>query len=375
MIATKEDIRRAAGHMILTGFPGVSANGENRELLQETRPLGVIFFAHNCQEPGQIAALNHELKESRKTPLLSSIDQEGGRVARMGPPATVWPSMRAVANHARALGLSKGAKGGKLDAAWIAQVAQAMGQELRLVNLDVNFAPVADVDTEPNNPIIGARSFSASSSEVCDAMRAFIPALQAAGVGACAKHFPGHGDTQTDSHLELPYVEADLPRLRAVEWPPFAAAIQAGVGAIMTAHVVVQACDDKPATLSRTLLQQHLRSELGFAGAIISDDLKMKAVAGRFSIKHIVVEGVQAGVDIFSIGHDPEATIEVYAALVRAWEQGDLSSAALLTAEKRALAFRQRFFKAPLPFNASDFAAQVARNTQLLADIAIHINS
>ncbi len=218
------------------------------------------------------------------------------------------------------------------------------------MSFDVNYAPVLDVDTNPQNPVIGDRSFGRDAALVAELGAAFIEGHEGAGVGACGKHFPGHGDTDTDSHLELPAVHHDLERLRRVEWPPFRAAVGAGVGAIMTAHVVASALDhETPATLSRPVLSC-LREELGFDGVIISDDLEMKAIAGRFTTADVARAGLHAGVDVFLACKTPELIVELYRDLVHAAESGDVSHETLLATERRTTLWRQRFVRPPVPW-------------------------
>lgn len=333
----RADVRRAAGRLIICGFDGTSISAELRELLREVQPLGVILFSRNIESLEQLCELNRELKALHPNdPLLSSVDQEGGRVARIREPASVWPSLRKL-----------GAIG---DPQLVAAVGKAIAIELRALNFDINYAPVLDVDVNPQNPVIGDRSFGSDARLVSRLGAAFITGLQSAGVGGCGKHFPGHGDTDKDSHLELPQVSHELPRLREVEWPPFSQAIAAGVGAIMTAHMVVAPLDENyPATLSSPVLN-HLRHELGFAGVIVSDDIEMKAVADHFGPNEIATLGVNAGVDVFLSCHDPAVVLALYRALIQAVESEAISHEALLAAEKRALAWKRRFFSPAEPW-------------------------
>lgn len=335
MIATRSEIRRAAGHLITCGFAGKTLSSELKEILREVEPVGVILFARNIESAEAVAELNKELKEFRKKdPLLISVDQEGGRVARIKQPATVWPPMRRLGEIG--------------DLQLCEQVGAALARELRAMNFDVDYAPVLDVDTNPKNPIIGDRAFSDSPKVVAAMGAAMIRGLQNAGVGACGKHFPGHGDTDVDSHLALPFVGHELGRLREVEWPPFRAAIDAGLGAIMTAHVVMQCIDEHlPATLSSAALS-YLRRELKFKGVIISDDLEMKAVANHFSVADMAEKGLQAGIDMFLACEKPEVVLELYRSIILAVEQEKISHETLLKAEKRVLAWRDRYYQAPV---------------------------
>ena len=231
-------------------------------------------------------------------------------VQRVRAPATVWPPMLAV-----------GAAG---DAARTTAVGRALGEELAALGVGWDFAPVLDVHTNPANPVIGNRAFGTTPEAVSGQALAFWRGLRGAGLVGCGKHFPGHGDTRTDSHHELPVVPHDLERLRRVELAPFAAAAAAGMEAFMTAHVLYPALDpDRPATLSRRIATELLRGELGFRGVLVSDDLGMKAVADRYSIEELAVGAIEAGCDHLLI-REPEARqLAAFEAIVRAAEAAD----------------------------------------------------
>ncbi|MEE8409250.1 MAG: beta-N-acetylhexosaminidase [Myxococcota bacterium] len=331
MTLPREDVRRAAGRAVMCGFEGTSVGPELKEILREVRPAGVVLFARNVESPLQVSELGAEIKSLRADdPILLAVDQEGGRVARIREPATEWPAMRTL---------------GAIDDADLARrVGAALGAELRAMNFDVDFAPVLDVDTNPHNSVIGDRSFARESDRVATLGCAFMEGLHNAGVAACGKHFPGHGDTDVDSHKALPRITHDLSRLREIEWPPFRRAIEAGLGAVMTAHVVVEALDEeRPATLSRAALSP-LRHELGFRGVIISDDLEMRAVADGYTVDQMVRYGLQAGVDVFLACHDPEVILGVYRAVVQSAERRDLDHDDLRALEKRVLTWSRRFY-------------------------------
>jgi len=264
-------------------------------------------------------------------PLPVAVDQEGGPVQRLRAPFTEWPSMQAVA-----------AAG---DPRRSFAVGRALGEELALVGIGWNFAPVLDVNTNPANPVIGSRAFGADPAAVIAHALAFWRGLRAAGVLGCGKHFPGHGDTALDSHHDLPTVAHPLERLRTVELAPFAAAIQAGAEALMSAHVMFPAVDpDHPATLSPAVMTDLVRGRLGFDGLLVSDDLGMKAVADRFPIEQMVVEGLAAGLDHFILRGPIERQQAAWEALVRAVE----ASPALLVRLRESL-IRIVAFKASLP--------------------------
>ena len=259
-------LREAIGQLFILGFEGRVASQALKAFLRECHPGGLILFARNLGSPEELAALTATLQAASPTPLFVAIDQEGGRVARLGPPFTQWPSPSEV-----------GAFGSvKLTYA----LGEAMAKELLAVGINMNLAPVLDVLTNPENPVMAGRSFGADPKAVAQLGTAFFRGQRDAGVIAVGKHFPGHGDTVTDSHLALPVVRHDLARLLAVELAPFVEAIHEGIAALMTAHLLVPALDAEwPATLSRAILSDLLRDQLGFAGLIISDDLLMRGVA------------------------------------------------------------------------------------------------
>jgi beta-N-acetylhexosaminidase len=291
------------GQLLFLGFHGLRAPAPLLERVREGRVGGVVLFRRNVETPPQLRALVAELREAAPAgaPLLVAIDQEGGRVQRLRAPWTEWPPMRRVA-----------ARGG---VAATRQVAAALARELRDLGIRLDFAPVVDLDTNPANPVIGDRSFGASPAEVGRHAAAFVGALQAAGVAACAKHFPGHGDTSQDSHLELPRLGHDLERLRRLELAPFRAAVAAGVASVMTAHVLFPALDpERPATLSPAVLRL-LREELGFEGVVFGDDLEMRAVADRWPIGESVRLALEAGVDALLVCSDAALGEQALAAL------------------------------------------------------------
>jgi beta-N-acetylhexosaminidase len=209
------------------------------------------------------------------------VDQEGGRVARLKEPWTVWPAARAVGRTG--------------SAATAREMGQALAEELRACGIRYDFAPCVDVDTNPRNPVIGDRSFGDDPDLVARLGAAMIEGLQQGGVAASAKHFPGHGDTDVDSHLDLPSVDHSRARLDEIELRPFRAAIAAGVASVMTSHVLVREIDDaRPATLSPAVITGLLRQELGYTGVVVTDDLEMQALAKHWRPAQIAVLGAQA---------------------------------------------------------------------------------
>jgi beta-N-acetylhexosaminidase len=304
---TLADRKRRAGQRLFLGFDGLTVSDDLRRLARDIQPGGFILFGRNVAEPLQVRELCRELDGllSPEFPPLRLIDQEGGRVQRVRAPATVWPAARVVARA----GLTR-------------EVSHALALELAAMSLDLNLAPVADVDSNPANPVIGDRSPASTADEVARHVLAALEGHEAAGIGACVKHFPGHGDTHLDSHLDLPVVEVDLPELRHRELVPFEAAVRAGASAVMSAHVVFPALDeDWPATLSPRLIPAELRQRMGFQGVVFSDDLEMKAVAGRWEVPVIARQATHATVDGLLACHDPALQVALFEALVQQQEE------------------------------------------------------
>lgn len=313
------------GQLLFVGFEGTTVPKDLARLLAAGRIGGVILFARNITGPEQLRELVRALHQEAppEVPLLVAIDQEGGRVQRLRAPWTLWPPMRSL--------------GRRDEPATTAAVAAAIARELSDLGIGLDFAPVVDVDTNPDNPIIGDRSFGRDPQVVGRHAAAFVAAMQAAGVAACAKHFPGHGDTRCDSHLELPCLPHDLDRLREVELPPFAAAAAAGVASVMTAHVLFEALDRKrPATLSPAVMQL-LRGELGYDGVVFSDDLEMKAVADHFTPEQRVRWSVEAGCDALLVCSKADLRDECLRLLER------LPDALLEHPLRRVVAMKRRF--------------------------------
>jgi beta-N-acetylhexosaminidase len=324
-------LEKQAASLFTVGFYGKAVTDDLRSLL--ARGVGgVIFFARNVGTPAEMLELNRDIKRVAARPLLLAVDQEGGQVARLRQGFTELPPMRAV-----------GATG---SASLARELGGLIGRELRAVGFDMNYAPVLDIDTNPANPIIAARSFGRTPELVTELGLALAAGLQEAGVAACGKHFPGHGDTSQDSHLELPRLPHAMERLEQVELAPFKAAAQAGIASFMTAHVIFEAVDSKyPATMSRAVLTGILREKLGYDGMVVTDDVEMKAIADNYGVEEAVLLGLGAGVDHFLCCHTAELAHRAIDAIVRAVESGKLSQGIVDTATRRFTAVRTRFEK------------------------------
>src|SRR5215475_8252060 len=247
-------LRRQIGRLLIAGFGGHQVPVELASLSREFGLGGVILFSRNVAEPEQVAELAFEASQLvPDLPLWVSVDQEGGRVARLKAPFTEWPPMATLGRSG--------------DTALAERFARALAAELKAVGVTLDYAPVLDVHTNPKNPVIGDRALAANAKDVARLGAAIVRTLQGEGIAACGKHFPGHGDTSTDSHHELPLVEHPPERLREVELAPFRAAIAAEVATIMTAHVFVPSLDERrPATLSSRIVTGLLRDELHYNG-------------------------------------------------------------------------------------------------------------
>ncbi len=323
------NLEQQAASLFTVGFYGKLVTDDLRGLL--ARGVGgVICFGRNVGSPAEVLALNQEIKRSAGRSLLLSVDQEGGQVARLRSGFTEIPPMRAI-----------GATG---DVSLSRAVGGVVARELRAVGFDMNYAPVLDVDTNPDNPIIAARSFGRTPELVSEMGLALMTGLQEAGVAACGKHFPGHGDTSQDSHLELPTLPHSMDRLWQVELQPFKAAAAAGIASFMTAHVIFEAVDAKlPATMSRPVLHGILRERLGYDGLIITDDIEMKAIADNYGVEEAVILGLNAGVDHFLCCHTAALAHRAIEAIVHAVEAGKVSRETLQHATRRFASVRSRF--------------------------------
>jgi beta-N-acetylhexosaminidase len=313
------------------GFEGYVAIPELLDRIARSELGGIILYRPNIKSPVQVAQLVRELRSHSPAlfPLVISVDQEGGLVQRLKSPLTIWPDMFRV-----------GAAG---DVQRTRIVGKSMGRELRALGIGWNLAPVLDVHTNPKNPVIGSRSFGSEPNIVTDHALAFWRGLHDSGVLGCGKHYPGHGDTQADSHLELPVVNHDEARLRSIELAPFAVAASAGFEALMTAHVLYPALDPElPATISERIATRLLREELGFKGLLVSDDLGMKAVAERYPVEELVVRSLLAGVDHFLVRGPREKQEQAFAALVSMAESRSDVRARVLESAARVTRFKER---------------------------------
>ncbi len=323
-------LSQICGQLIVAGFSGQVLPASFAAELAAGRRGGAVIFARNVGDVQAVAALNASIAAAApdELPALIAVDQEGGRVARLKAPFLKIPPMRVLA--------------GADDLQLTHAVALQLGKELRAAGFSMDFAPVMDVDSNPDNPVIGDRAFGVDPRTVMTHGVAFMRGLQDGGVLACAKHFPGHGDTALDSHLDLPTVDHSADRLARVEIPPFRAASGAGVAAFMTAHVVYPALEPNvPATLSRAICTSLLRTEIGFEGVLFSDDLEMGAVAKHHTVERIAIDAVWAGCDVLLFCQDEDKQARAHHALVQHAQSDSFFRARCEQAAQRGLRIRR----------------------------------
>lgn len=302
----------------MIGISGPSLLAKERAFLQKIQPAGVIYFKRNARSPQQLAKLSQSIQKlfPRAFSPLIGIDQEGGIVTRLHAPFTVFPGNDHLGRYYLRTGRTH----------LVRAQAHAMITELRTIGVNINFTPVADIHTNPRNPIIGQRAFGDSEKVVADLVRITISTYRRMGMISCAKHFPGHGHTSSDSHKVLPVVRLPRKKIFNRELRPFFAAISSHVPTIMTAHVIYPALDRKnPATLSPFILQNLLRKKLKFHGVIISDDLEMNAIAKRLSLADAAVKAISSGVDLLLVCKSLKESQEVYKRLFSAVQNGEIN--------------------------------------------------
>jgi beta-N-acetylhexosaminidase len=287
-----DHLREKIGRLFLVGVQGETLAAEERLLFEEYGFGGFLLFKRNCGEAGQIVSLCRALWDlADEWPPFIAIDQEGGRVHRLPPPFTHFPPA---------------ARLGEKNVATLAyRAGRAVAAELALAGINLNFAPVLDVNSNPDNPVIGDRAFGANPQAVIKTGWPWTEGLRDGGIIPCGKHFPGHGATDKDSHFELPLVAKTMDELKLTELPPFVHACRNNIEALMTAHVLFPGLDPQwPATLSGKIVTGLLRQQLGYGGVVFSDDMEMKAISGRYGAEEAALLAIRAGVDILIFCHD-----------------------------------------------------------------------
>jgi beta-N-acetylhexosaminidase len=313
-----------------TPAEALTLSSHARALLEEFQVGGVILMGRNVRDARQAAGLTSELQRGAETPLLVGIDQEGGSVARLPLAGLTFPGNMAL-----------GALG---EAETTSAVTRAIGEQLCVMGFNVDFAPVLDVNNNPANPVIGVRSFGEDPVKVAAMGVAALRGFGQARMIACGKHFPGHGDTAVDSHLDLPVQSASRERLDEVELAPFREAVAAGLPMVMSAHIRFTALDERwPATLSRPILTDLLRNEMGFRGVIVTDCLEMDGIARHFGVEEAALAAVEAGADCLLACHTLETQRRIHRALLEAVRGGRLPEARIEASVERILALKSAY--------------------------------
>jgi len=356
-MALQLSVGALCGQLVVGGFEGENLSPRMAAALRSNKRGGVILFKRNLPSVDHARALCAEILDAspRDLPPFIGIDEEGGRVSRLQSPVVRLPPMRRLA-----------ATG---DAALLNRAGELLGRQLAALGFNLDFAPVLDVDTNPQNPVIGDRSFGATAELVCMGAMAFWQGMSGHILG-CGKHFPGHGDTSVDSHLGLPTIEHPRQRLNDVELLPFVAAARANIDAMMSAHIVVKALDPStPATLSRAICTDLLRQTVGFQGVLFSDDLEMRAVADLHPIEETAVMAVEAGCDALLICKSEELQERAHAALVRKAERDKAFLRRCSEAATRGINARRRRPPRPL-FDEAAYRGLMNRSRGLETEIA-----
>ncbi|NQX67048.1 beta-N-acetylhexosaminidase [Paenibacillus alba] len=327
-------LRQKVGQLFICGFESLEPNASITQLIEAYGIGGVIYFRRNVQDALQLAHLSNELQDislrSGGQPLFIAVDQEGGMVSRIEKGATLLPGNMAL--------------GAAFAPAGVYASSKVMGKELRQMGVNMNFAPCLDINNNRLNPVIGVRSYGETAAIVSDMGTHAVKGLQDMGVIATVKHFPGHGDTSEDSHHDLPVVPHSMERLMELELAPFIKAIEGGVDAIMTAHVVFATLEEKgvPSTLSYRILTELLREQLGFKGLIVTDCLEMKAISEGIGVAEGAVRAIEAGSDIILVSHMLDRQVAAIEAVIAAVESGRISESRIDESVLRVMMYKYK---------------------------------
>jgi len=323
------------GQMIIIGFEGPEIDNHVESMIREHRVGGLILFGRNIGDKNQLTGLTTGLQainQDNRLPLFIAVDEEGGRISRLPPGAPQFPSNKTL--------------GEQNDPEYSFTVGQETGAELATFGFNMNFAPVLDIFSNPQNEVIGDRSFGNNPQIVSRLGLAVMKGLQSKNIISVVKHFPGHGDTHVDSHFGLPVVEHDRARLESFEFVPFKEAIAGGAEAIMTAHIMYPKIEPgKPATMSGEILTGILRHDLGFGGLIITDDLEMGAIVENYAVEEAALAAVQAGADVLLVCHSSGYQEGVLGRLKAAVQNGELTRERVDESVARIIELKQKYIE------------------------------
>ncbi|WP_440119166.1 beta-N-acetylhexosaminidase [Paenibacillus sp. QZ-Y1] len=326
-------LKEKIGQMILAGVQGTALDDQARQMITDQKVGGIIFYANNVTTLQGTAKFVQSIKDANRAnpvPIFMSVDQEGGKVSRMPEIVESIPS--------------NGQVGKAKDDDLAETMGELLARQVKLIGFNVDFAPVLDVNSNPNNPVIGDRSFGSSAELVSRMGIAEMKGLRSEGIIPVVKHFPGHGDTSVDSHLDLPVVNKTEKQLAQLEWIPFQAAVKEQVEAVMVAHILYPKLDpDHPASLSDVIIGQHLRGKFKYDGVVITDDLSMGAIAKNYKLSEAAVETVQAGSDILLVAHSYESAKTIFDTLMSAVKSGKIAETRIDESVYRILALKQKY--------------------------------
>lgn len=329
---SKMSLEDKIAQMILTGISGTTIDANAKKLISQFHVGGIIFYKNNFETPAQTIQLVNQMKaeNSSNLPLFLGADQEGGRVTRLPGGLANFPTNKQI---------------GKVNNPEFSyKVGTLLGHELKEFGLNLDFAPVLDINSNPNNPVIGDRSFGNNSEIVSKLGIQTMKGIQSQNVIPTIKHFPGHGDTSVDSHLELPIVNKSLKELKELELIPFERAIDHGADVVMVAHILLPELDkNNPASMSKAVMTDVLRKQLGFTGVIITDDMTMGAITNNFDIGKAAVESVKSGSDIILVGHDYNNVVKITSSLKTAVQKGEISQQRLNESIERIIKLKKKY--------------------------------
>lgn len=321
------------GQLVVSGFYGTTLDENILKLIKENKISGVILFERNVKDSNSLLALNNSLKESNKNnklPLFISTDEEGGSVTRMPKDIKRIPTNKYI-----------GSLNNK-DLSY--KVGEILGEQLSYFGFNMNFAPVLDINSNPNNPVIGDRSFGNNTDIVSNLGTSTMKGIQSKNIISVVKHFPGHGDTSVDSHINLPVVNCDINRLKSFEFVPFKTAIQNGADAVMVGHILLPKIDSKyPSSMSYEIVTNILRKDLGFNGLVVSDDMTMGAITENYSIEEASIKAINAGMDLLLVCQKYENTENVLKALKEAALNGTISKERLDNALYNIISIKKKY--------------------------------
>jgi beta-N-acetylhexosaminidase len=326
-------LQEKVGQLVMVGIEGYNIDAQVQNMITEDHVGGLILFKQNVKDLQQMLGLIQTLKESNSAnqiPLFLSVDEEGGRISRMPADFMKLPSNQEI---------------GQLNDGMLSyQIGQIIGDELRMLGFNMNFAPVLDINSNPDNPVIGDRAFGTHADVVSKLGVETMKGLQSQNIISVVKHFPGHGDTSVDSHIGLPTINHDMDRLNSFELQPFAEAIKNGADAIMIAHILLPQIDpDHPSTFSKIIISDILRRDLQFDGLVITDDMTMGAITENYDIGQAAVQSINAGSDIILVCHDYDKEAAVIEALLEAAQNGTITPERLDESVYRILALKEKY--------------------------------